>query len=142
MSTPHIVLYDEHCPMCSFQMRLLTWMDWLGAFSIRALGEHGDLAAEHGLKREDLLAAIHCLAANGRIYRGARAIRFMSLRLPLGFLIGLFLWVPGVIWVAEIFYRWVSRNRYILSRAFGCKDACAVLPPREREADRLAEDRP
>jgi len=43
--------------------------------------------------------------------------------------------VPGVIWVAERVYAWVSRNRHLLSRTFGCKDACAIMPQREREGE-------
>jgi hypothetical protein len=30
---------------------------------------------------------------------------------------------------------WVSRNRLVLSRLFGCKEACAILPARRRGAD-------
>jgi predicted DCC family thiol-disulfide oxidoreductase YuxK len=40
-----------------------------------------------------------------------------------------------VIFIAEIVYQWISRNRYLLSRVFGCKDACAILPSRNRPAD-------
>jgi hypothetical protein len=27
---------------------------------------------------------------------------------------------------------WISRNRHLLSRLFGCKQACAILPARKR----------
>ena len=27
---PHVVLYDDECPMCTFQMRVLTWLERLG----------------------------------------------------------------------------------------------------------------
>ena len=47
----------------------------------------------------------------------------------------LVLWLPGVIWVAEKIYQWISRNRHYLSRIFGCKDACALLPTRKRSQD-------
>jgi predicted DCC family thiol-disulfide oxidoreductase YuxK len=59
--------------------------------------------------------------------------------MPLVFPLGLFLWVPGVIWVAEKVYAWVARNRLVLSRVFGCKDACAILPTRKREGDHLVK---
>jgi predicted DCC family thiol-disulfide oxidoreductase YuxK len=59
------------------------------------------------------------------------------MRLPALVPVGLFLWIPGVIQIAEIIYRWVSRNRHVLSRVFGCKDACALLPKRERRQDTL-----
>ena len=81
--TKQTVLYDGECPMCVFQMKALSWLDWRGALA-------------------------------------------------------LVLWLPGVILLAEIIYRWVSRHRLLFSRLFGCKDACALLPARKREQDKLA----
>jgi predicted DCC family thiol-disulfide oxidoreductase YuxK len=60
------------------------------------------------------------------------------MRLPLLVPAALFLWLPGVIQVAELIYQWVSRNRLLLSRVFGCKEACGILPARKREQDKLA----
>jgi predicted DCC family thiol-disulfide oxidoreductase YuxK len=134
----HIVLYDDECPMCTFQMKVLSWLDWRHALALVPLSDPRAHAAAPQLTREDLLEAIHCVTPEGRIYRGARAIRFVGMRLPLLVPIALFLWLPGVIWIAEIVYQWVSRNRHLLSRVFGCKDACALLPARKREQDKLA----
>jgi len=52
--------------------------------------------------------------------------------------LGLLLWVPGVIWIAEHVYRLVAENRLVISRVFGCKDACAIMPAKKREQDKLA----
>jgi predicted DCC family thiol-disulfide oxidoreductase YuxK len=60
------------------------------------------------------------------------------MRLPLLVPVALFMWIPGVILIAEVIYKWVSRNRLFLSRVFGCKDACAILPAKRREQDKLA----
>jgi predicted DCC family thiol-disulfide oxidoreductase YuxK len=49
--------------------------------------------------------------------------------------LAVFLWIPGVIWVAEKIYMWISRNRHLLSRLFGCKQACALLPERKRPSN-------
>jgi len=49
--------------------------------------------------------------------------------------LAIFLWIPGVIWVAEKIYQWVSRNRHLLSRLFGCREACSILPARKRAHD-------
>jgi len=132
---PHIVLYDDECPMCTFQMRLLTWLDWFS--SLRLLPLSGGEAARiaPGLTREQLSEAIHCIARDGRIYRGARCIRFVGMRLPLLVPLALFLWIPGVIQVAEVVYAWISRNRLLLSKLFGCKGACAILPARPRAGE-------
>ena len=109
----HIVLYDDECPLCTFQMRVLTWLDWFGTLSLIPLSHES--AAR---------LAPHC-------------IRFVGMRLPLLVPVALVLWIPGVIQVAEVVYQWISRNRLLLSRVFGCKGACAILPPRARAQDDL-----
>jgi predicted DCC family thiol-disulfide oxidoreductase YuxK len=136
--TQHIILYDGECPMCIFQMKVMSWLDWFGVLALVPLSDPRAQEIAPQLTREDLLEAIHCITPQGRIYRGARAIRFVGMRLPLLVPVALFLWIPGVIILAEIVYRWVSKNRLVLSRVFGCKDACALLPAKKREQDKLA----
>jgi predicted DCC family thiol-disulfide oxidoreductase YuxK len=138
----HILLYDDTCPICTFQMRLLTWLDWRNAFSLLPISNPRATEIAPQLPREELLEAIHCVTMGGRIYRGARAIRYAGLRLPLLVPLALVLWIPGVIWVAEKVYQWVARNRYFLSRIFGCKEACALLPSRERANEKEAAGTP
>jgi len=133
----HIVLYDDECPLCTFQMRVLTWLDWFGALSLIPLSHESAARLAPHLSREDLQEAIHCIAKDGRIHRGARCIRFVGLRLPLLVPVALFLWIPGVIQIAEVVYQWISRHRLLLSRLFGCKGACAILPARPRAQDDL-----
>jgi predicted DCC family thiol-disulfide oxidoreductase YuxK len=133
----HLVLYDQDCPLCTFQMRVLTWLDWRNCLALVPLSSPRAQTAAQSLGAEELRAAIHCITREGRIHRGARCIRFVGMRLPALVPVGLFLWIPGVIQIAEIIYRWVSRNRHVLSRFFGCKDACAFLPKRDRSQDTL-----
>ena len=135
---PHLVLYDDQCPLCIFQMKVLSWLDWRGALALVPLSDPRAHEAAPQLEREDLLEAMHCVTPEGRIYRGARAIRFLGMRLPVLVPVALFLWIPGVIYLAEAVYRQISANRLVLSRVFGCKDACAILPKRAREQDKLA----
>ncbi len=116
-----------------FQMRVMTWLDWLGKISLLPISEPQVLAISPELTRENLSEAIHCVTPEGEIYRGARCLRYVGMRMPLLVPIAVFLWLPGVIWVAEIIYNWVSRNRYFLSKIFGCKGACKILPTRQRE---------
>lgn len=116
-------------------MRLLTWLDWFGRLALVPLDD--PRAAATGISREALDEQMHCVTTKGRIYRGARCIRFVGLRLPLLIPLALFLWIPGVIWIAERVYAWISRNRHRLSRLFGCQGACAILPARKREQDKV-----
>lgn len=131
----HLVLYDAECPLCVFQMRLLTWLDWFNALALVPLTDPRAQQAAPQLDREQLLAAMHCVRKDGRIFRGARCIRFVGMRLPFLIPVALILWVPGVIWIAEKVYDLVSRNRRTLSRLFGCKEACSILPARKRGQD-------
>jgi len=132
-SATHVVLYDDGCPLCTFQMKMLTWLDWRGVLSMVPLSRGRLVPAVAHIDRAALIEAIHCVTRKGIIHRGARAIRFMSLRLPLAIPAALILYIPGVIWLAERAYAGVSRNRHLLSRFFGCKEACSLLPTRERD---------
>jgi predicted DCC family thiol-disulfide oxidoreductase YuxK len=128
----NFVLFDDHCPLCTFQMKVLTWLDWLNVITLLPISDVRATELVPGLTREDLLEAIHCVAKDGRIYRGARCFRYAGMRMPLLVPVALVLWIPGVIWIAERIYMWVSRNRLLLSRLFGCKEACAIMPVRKR----------
>ncbi len=134
-----ILLFDDQCPMCTFQMRLLTWLDWLNRIELCPNSDPRCQTLAPHLTREALNAAIHCITPEGRMHRGARCLRHVGIRLPLLFPVALFLWVLGIIWIAEIAYKWVSRNRYILSKVFGCKEACSILPEREGRRHRDPE---
>jgi predicted DCC family thiol-disulfide oxidoreductase YuxK len=129
----HVLLFDSDCPLCTFQSRLLSRLDWFRVVEMVPLKDERASALAPGVTREDLLEAIHCVTPAGRIHRGARAIRFLGLRIPLLLPAGLVLWIPGVIQIAEIVYRFVSRHRLFFSRIFGCKGACALLPERRPE---------
>lgn len=137
-SPKHALIYDDHCSFCTFQMRVLTWLDWLGKIRLQPLSHPDTATVAAGITPEALHEAMHCITPEGRIYRGARCIRFLSARLPLAIPLALILWIPGVIWVAEWVYVRISRNRYILSRWMGCDGACAILPARQRVDDKTA----
>ncbi len=134
-SKKHRILYDDECWMCTFQMRLLTWLDWCDVARLVPASNPDCLKLAPALTREGLMEAIHCVKTDGTVLRGARALRFIGMRMPLLVPLALFLWFPGVIWVAEWAYECVSRNRHLLSRVFGCKGACAFVPQRERDGE-------
>jgi predicted DCC family thiol-disulfide oxidoreductase YuxK len=130
---PHTVLYDGECSFCTFQIKVISWLDWFHAVRLVPIADPAAAAMNHGIPQADLEEAIHCIAGSGRIYRGARCLRFIGMRMPLVVPFALFLWIPGVIYLAEIVYRWVSRHRQVIGRIFGCKSACAIMPTRRRD---------
>jgi predicted DCC family thiol-disulfide oxidoreductase YuxK len=137
----NIVLYDGDCSLCTFQSRVITWLDWFNTVSLLPIADPRAHDIAPRLTRTDLHEAIHCVTKGGRIHRGARCLRFIGMRMPLAVPFSVAMWIPGVIFIAEIFYRWLSRNRYLLSRVFGCKEACAILPARRRSNEQSMEAR-
>ena len=128
-----LVLFDDKCPMCTFQSRVLSRLDFGARLEMVPISDSRVAQLAPSLSREDLLEAMHVITRRGEIYRGARAIRFISGRLPLLWPLWLLLWIPGVIFISESVYRIVSRNRQLLSRMFGCKGACKILPEKPRQ---------
>ena len=131
----HSILYDDECWMCTFQMRMLTWLDWCDVARLVPASDPECIKLAPRLTRESLMEAIHCVGADGSVLRGARALRFIGLRMPLLVPMALVLWVPGIIWIAEGIYVCVSRNRHLISKVFGCKGACDILPQRQRAGE-------
>ncbi len=127
----HVLLFDSDCPLCTFQSRSLAWMDWLGKVEMVPLKDPRTAEIAPDITREDLQEAIHCITPENEIHRGARAIRFLAMRIPLLLPVGLFLWIPGVIWIAEKVYAFVSKHRLFFSKIFGCKGACAIMPEKK-----------
>lgn len=133
----HHVIYDDSCGFCVRQMWLLRRLDWLGRF--RLVTRSSPEARRLGLSPEALLQAVHCVTADGRVFRGARCLRFVGLRVPLLALLAALLWVPGMLELAERAYAWVSRNRHRLGGTAGPASTCgprcmSVRPTTNRDA--------
>ncbi|MFT4690122.1 MAG: thiol-disulfide oxidoreductase DCC family protein [Verrucomicrobiia bacterium] len=135
----NILIYDSDCSLCTFQMKVLTWLDWFDLVRLLPIKDPEASVVAPSLTREDLLEAIHCVTPENEIHRGARCIRFLGIRMPVLLPVSIFLWLPGVIWFAERIYMWISRNRHLLSRWFGCGEACSIMPTRKREEDTIAD---
>ena len=133
------LLYDDTCPMCTFQMKVITWLDWFNRIHLVPASSPEVQTIVPELTHEQLMAAIHSVGPDGRIQRGARALRFVGIRLPPMMPLAALLWFPGVIWIAERVYTWISRNRHVISKLFGCHEACQLMPVRSRE--KLSEHR-
>lgn len=127
--TPDALLYDDCCPMCTAQVRLLKRLDWLGVARPVPMSSSEARAVAPQIAPAELHEQIHCVTPQGRVLRGARALRRVGLRVPLLAPLALALWLPGALWLAERAYRCVARNRYVLSRVFGCTQTCAIQAP-------------
>jgi predicted DCC family thiol-disulfide oxidoreductase YuxK len=126
----HLVIFDGQCPFCCRTVRWLQRLDWLRCLHCVPAHEAETEARRREVTMPQLMAAMHCFSAQGRIYRGAHALRFVGLRLPLLCLPALLLYLPGVLRVAEHIYRAVAARRYRLAR---CPQSHCPAAPQPRE---------
>ncbi len=118
-------------------MRVLRRLDWFRQTEPQPLDSAA--AAATGLTREALEEAIHCLTPDDRVYRGVRCLRWVGMRVPLLAPLALTLWIPGVTWLADRVYGWVSRNRRRLSRQTGCSADCPPVRDEMKAEGRRAK---
>lgn len=128
-----IMLYDDTCPMCVAQMRWLSALDWFHMLETMPASSKAAQACVPEVSHDVLMTGIHCKKPDGQVLQGVRALRAAGLRVPLLVPVTLLLWIPGMRWLADIVYGKISRNRYVLSKFFRCKDTCAVKSDSEHD---------
>lgn len=116
---PMQVYYDDHCGMCSAQVRTLRRLDWLGSIQWLPMSKL-DLRRLPGVTEQDLQREMHALTGDGRVLRGAYAVRAAALRIPLLVPLGVLMHVPGIAFISRKVYAWVAARRYRLSEKMGC----------------------
>lgn len=127
----HRVIYDDGCAFCVQQMRWLRRLDWLRRFHL-VPRSHPE-AAGPGIMPEALAQAIHCITAHGRVLRGAAALRFVGLRLPLTAPLSVVFWLPGALALAEQMYDWVRCHRHAWSGRTRAPSRCDTACPPGRD---------
>lgn len=127
-TTKAIVLFDGDCAFCTKGVQILAKLDWLHRLAFQSLRqpeawpETGpNVTLNYGAMTEEM----HLLSADrNSVYAGFSAFRRMSWMLPLTIPIAPFLYLPGVLPLGNIAYRWVARNRFNLVPCLN--GACAV----------------
>jgi predicted DCC family thiol-disulfide oxidoreductase YuxK len=121
---PYTVVYDGHCKVCGRLVRLLRWWDKKKILEIIPSQAPGVQARFPWIPARAYLESVQVIGPGGRTWQGAAAIERILNVMPKG---KLFSWVfklPFVRPLAERFYRWFARNRYML----GCGKHCTFRP--------------
>lgn len=107
------ILIDGACELCRSAADAIRNFDSEGLIEIYDLQDPVHRARFPEFRLEDLLAQLHAVDDQGRVYRGARAINEI-LRRQRGVRRWLaYLWyIPGFAWVAERQYQRLAATRY------------------------------
>lgn len=127
-----VVIYDGDCNFCIGQVRNLHRLDCCGG-RLSFLSLHDPRAAERypDLTHDQLMAQMYIIDRRGRRHGGGDAVRYLSRRLPLLWIVAPVLHLPGTAGLWRRMYNQIAKRRYkIAGKKEGrgdCEnDACAV----------------
>ena len=126
-----LLIFDDTCGFCRRGVRLLRWLDWFNTVEPVPLSAAGECMKRHSISRDAMAASMHLVTRDGAVFAGAEAIREFGLRMPLLFPIALLLRLGFALRLAKRGYRFVSANRYRISRQPSC-DSGECAPRRKQ----------
>ena len=80
-----------------------------------------DLMDRHFISLDAMMAAMHLVTRQGKVYAGAEAVREFGLRMPLLFPLAVAMRLGFVLRLAKWAYQKTSANRYKISRGLKCE---------------------
>lgn len=112
-----VVIYDGRCVFCESQVRNLMWLDGKNRLSFISL--HDPWVAEHfpDLSYDQMMEQIYLIPASEHGYSddrlgGAAAIRYLSRRLPILWIVAPLMHLPFTLPIWQWGYRQIAKRRY------------------------------
>ena len=120
LNRPYTIVFDGFCKVCNRLVKLLRKWDRTEQMEIVPSQQPGVQARFPWIPGRAYMESVQLIRADGRTWQGAAAIEHILDVLPKGKLLTWVFSIPFVRPIAEKFYRWFARNRYML----GCGDHC------------------
>ena len=124
------LLYDGDCPFCRREIEWLKRRDCNGNLILENIASLGFDACRYGLTHEEVMGSLHGILPDGRVVRGAEAVRAAYGSVGLGWLVAPTR-LPIVHGLLNAAYRVFARNRVRWGRLFGRQcgsGSCAGKP--------------
>lgn len=107
-----VVLYDGQCNFCTSQINNLRRFDGKDRLAFVSL-HHPDVAINYpDLSFEQLMEQMWVISPAGNRYGGADAVRYLTRRLPILWLLAPVMHIPGSMPLWRFAYRQVAKRRY------------------------------
>lgn len=127
-----LLLYDAECNLCLGTVEKLRRVRTKAELIMQPLQTAAPEQLPPGTTAGELLAELHLIDGNGRVYRGAASVvRIMQTVPALAWLAPLYR-VPGLHSLADVMYRLIAKHRYRLfgKTADSCGSGACRLPDR------------
>lgn len=129
-----LLLYDAECNLCLGTVEKLGRLRTKAELVMVPLQAASARQLPAGARMEDLLAELHLIDGQGRVYRGAEAVFRIVRTIPALAWVAPLYRVPGLGRLADAVYRLIARHRY---RLFGRQqDSCGSGACRIRHPNR------
>lgn len=130
-----LIFYDEECPLCNRTKIILKSLDVFNSLKFQGLQTSGfEHKAVEKIDKQDLLLNIYSVTRSGKLLNGIKTYRKVFLYIPLLFLIGVLLYIPGFYHLARFIYSKIAGNRHVERCT---DDSCGYIPP---QAPKLHSD--
>lgn len=131
------LLYDGECELCLHSVETIKRMRTDADIRMIALQQAAAHELPQGISREQLLAELHVLDAEGRLYRGADAFARIIRTMPAWRWLAVLYRAPGLKPLADIGYRFIASHRYrLFGKAESCESGACRLPSHPANAKR------
>jgi len=106
-----VVIYDGQCPFCRRQVQRLIWWDCQKRLAYLSLDDQEVASRYPDLKTDALLAQMHIVTHDGRVFAGARAFRYLTRRLRRLWWLMPLLHVPFSLPLWQWGYHYIAKRR-------------------------------
>ncbi|TWU44022.1 hypothetical protein Q31b_15570 [Novipirellula aureliae] len=122
-----VVIYDGECNFCRSQVKNLRRLDRIGP-RLSFLSLHDERVAKRypELSKVDLMRQMYVIDSRGTPHGGADAVRYLSRRLPLLWVVAPLLHTPGTAGLWRWLYRQVAKRRYQLAGKSCDNGSCRI----------------
>ena len=118
-----IVIFDGHCQFCIGSIEKLQTLDIFGKTKLLDYQIFEDISSIDGrLTKEKCHSQMHVLTAERELFGGFYAFQYLSMRLPLLWILVPLFYFPGMQWVGSVIYSFISKNRTLFHRKGACKN--------------------
>ena len=119
--------YDEECPLCIRTKIIISHLDFFNVVTFKGVQSYAFKEEKFkDIDKEELLDNIYSITKKGKILIGVNAYRFILLRTPLLFFIGLLMYIPPFSIIARSVYSKIALNR---NTERCTEDNCGYTPP-------------
>ncbi len=122
-----VVIYDDHCRICTSQIRRLPWWDCQKKLAYLSLHDEEVARRWPDLSHDRMMEEMVIVDRDGGRHWGPEAIRYLTRRLRRLWWAAPLLYFPGSMFLWRPLYRWIARNRYRLSGPEACDNGTCSL---------------